>query len=66
MDSKPQRLPISNFIARENISRYRELLSRRLEEPERRRILGLLQEEEAKLAKFERKPFRSAHPDVVD
>jgi len=44
---------MDKFVAGENIKHYRELLQQRPDGPERRRILSLLQEEEAKLAKLD-------------
>jgi hypothetical protein len=42
---------MDKFVARENIKHCLELLKRPLNETERQRVLGLLQEEEAKLKK---------------
>ena len=67
---------MDKFVARENIKHYRELPQRQLDEPERRRILSLLQEEEARLAKLdasatpfnepEKKPSQSSRANGSD
>jgi hypothetical protein len=41
---------LDEFVARQNVKHYRELLDRELDQTEQQRVLGLLEEEETKLA----------------